>query len=115
MSKFNELLQKVGAQYLLTEAELNPDQSAIPDVQQDPAATPATPAPEQGAQEPQKLTVEGKRYLIEVALKALSLDPNTLSEQDKTIFNEEVTAENADTILQRLQSIIDSNSPANAQ
>lgn len=104
MNKFNTLLVKVGKQYLLTEADLGAPQmeegSAIPQAQQ---AAPA-PAP---AQEADKLTVEGKRYLIELALKALTVSPDQLSETDKPLLSTVVTAENADSIQKRIQGIID--------
>lgn len=63
-----------------------------------PPAIPDTPAPAQ-------LTSEGKRFMIELALKALAFDPHNMADADKGIFDEEVTAENGEDILKRIQNI----------
>ncbi len=68
---------------------------------------PQTPAPEEVKEPTQDLTSEGKKFLIELALKALSVNPENITTTDKDIFDTEVTAENADSILQRLRSIVD--------
>ena len=109
-SKFNTLLLKVGSEYLLTEEDLQaapePSPSGIDEVQQNPSPD------EQGQtapDEPEKLTPEGKRFLIEIALKALSIDPATLTEQDKAIFGQEVTSHNADDVLNQIQQIVEQN------
>lgn len=101
MHLFDKLLIDTGKKFLLTEADLG-----IPQVQNAP------PPVEPAAAPAEKLTPEGKRYLIELALKALALDPGSLSEHDKSLFNENVTAENADTILKRIQNLVDANSNA---
>lgn len=111
MHLFDKLLIDTGKKFLLTEADLGIPQegaegSAIPQVQNAP------PPVEPAAAPAEKLTPEGKRYLIELALKALALDPGSLSEHDKSLFNENVTAENADTILKRIQNLVDANSNA---
>lgn len=61
-------------------------------------------------QEPEQatLTPEGKRYLIDLIVQALSIDPKIMSSADSSIFSQEVTGENADELLSQLKSIIDS-------
>ena len=105
MKNFETLLLKVGKQYLLTEEDL---QQAVP-----PSSQPGidqvenNPQPEEAPEETEKLTSEGKKFLIELALKALAVGPDQISEQDKSIFSTEVTVHNADEILSRIQTIVD--------
>ncbi len=69
----------------------------------------AAPGPETAPNEvPQvtKLTPEGKRFLVELALKALSFDPANITDQDKSIFDETVTPENAEDVLNRIKDIV---------
>lgn len=69
-----------------------------------PAAVPAAPPP--AAPEPPKpLTSEGKRFLVELALKALAVNPDSISPADKAIFETQVTVENADEVANRIAQI----------
>ena len=59
-------------------------------------------------EEPQPdVTSEGKKFLVELAVRALSVDTANLPASEKDIFNTPVTTKNADEILKRVQSIID--------
>ena len=66
-------------------------------------AAPPPPAPEA----PKPLTSEGKKFLVELALKALAVDPSSISEQDKSIFETPVTTANADQIADRIKQIVE--------
>jgi len=68
---------------------------------------PQTPAPAEVKQPAEAVTTEGKKFLVELALKALSVDPDNITATDKDIFNTEITVENADDMLQRIQAIVD--------
>jgi len=46
-------------------------------------------------------------FLVQLALKALAVDPDTISEQDKALFEEPVTTANADQIADRIRQIVD--------
>lgn len=52
------------------------------------------------------LTTEGKRYLVELALKALQFDPSHLTASDVSLFDQPVTTENAEEILDQINSIL---------
>ena len=67
---------------------------------------PAAPQVPSAPPVPQKVTPEGKRFMIEMLLKALAFDPSSITDQDKSIFDETVTPENADTILSRIEQIM---------
>ena len=62
----------------------------------------APPVPEK-----KTLTSEGKKFLIELILHALAIDPDDLTQGEKSIFDEEITIENADDLLEKLRNIID--------
>lgn len=109
MKKFDELVNKYYSSVLL-------EQEAAPAIPQDggptaqPAApAPAAPAPAAPAPEPEAkpMTSEGKMFLVQLALKALAVDPDTISEQDKAIFETEVTTANADEVADRIRQIIE--------
>jgi hypothetical protein len=110
MSKFNQRLNEF--YYNLLEADapqpgLNQDGGAQGDPNVAAAAAapaPAAPAPEP---EPQQMTPEGKVFLIELALKSLAVDPSTISEQDKAIFETHVTKDNADQVADRIKQIVE--------
>ena len=109
MSKFNQRLNKF--YYNLLEADapqpgLNQDGGAqgAPNVAAAPAPAAPAPAP---APEPQQMTPEGKVFLIELALKSLAVDPSTISEQDKAIFETHVTKDNADQVADRIKQIVE--------
>ena len=61
------------------------------------------PPPEE---KPKPLTSEGARYLTELALKALAFNPDNLPDADKQIFTQDVTPENAQETLERIQQIV---------
>ena len=60
--------------------------------------------------EPKTLTGEGKRFLVEMVVKALSIDPDNLTEPEKAIFEDDITPENAEDVLDTLREIIDGHS-----
>jgi len=74
-----------------------------------PGADSALPqgAPSASPQAPQPLTSEGKVFLIDLIKRALAISPDNISQQDKAVFNEKLTTENADTVLKKLQNIIE--------
>ena len=109
MSRFNQRLNEF--YYNLLEADapqpgLNQDGGAqgAPNVAAAPAPAAPAPAP---APEPQQMTPEGKVFLIELALKSLAVDPSTISEQDKAIFETHVTKDNADQVADRIKQIVE--------
>ena len=103
MSKFQNLFNTLSSQLVSEAGEQPPtDPSVDPSAQQQPQV----PAPQE-VQPPQSLTAEGKKFLIELALKALGVGPEKLTATDKSIFGTEVTQENADEILKRIQTIVD--------
>lgn len=68
---------------------------------------PQVPSP-QDIQEPQQdVTSEGKKFLVELTLKALSVNPDNIPATEKAIFNTEVTTSNAEETLKKLQYIVD--------
>lgn len=62
------------------------------------------------AAKPEKITSEGKRFMVEMVVKALAFDPQNMSDEDKDIFNQDITPENADEILNRIEQIISASS-----
>lgn len=93
-SLYTETLDK------LSEAPINgPDVTA-------PMTEPAAPQVPSAPAAPQKFTPEGKRFMIQMVLRALAFDPNNITDPDKAIFDQDVTPENADTILSRIEQIM---------
>jgi hypothetical protein len=105
MSKFNKLVNNIYSNILL-EADAVPAPAAMP---QDGGAT--VPAPDAASApapvEAPVLSSEGKKFLVELALKALSVNPDQLSESDKAIFETQVTTENADQIAERIRNLVE--------
>lgn len=52
------------------------------------------------------LAPQGKVMLVDMALKALSIDPNDISQPEKAVFNQDVSPENAEEIASQVRSII---------
>jgi hypothetical protein len=67
----------------------------------------AAPAPAPAPAEAPALSSEGKKFLVELALKALSVSPDELSEADKAIFETQVTTENADQVADRIRNLVE--------
>jgi hypothetical protein len=85
-----------------------PQQTAAPAPQEGPQSVqPQTPAPQEVKEPTADVTSEGKKFLVELALKALAVDPDNITATEKEIFNTEITTENADQILSRIQGIVD--------
>ena len=72
-------------------------------VEGDPAAAAAPVAPPPAP--PKPLTTEGKRFMVELALKALAYNPDHIADPEKDIFTNEVTPENAEEMLEKIQRI----------
>ena len=77
-----------------------------------PMMPPMAPPPER-----KELTSPGREFLIELVRKALGVDPNDLSEHDKSVFEKNVNMDaqagnvyTADDLLDELNDIIDSHS-----
>jgi hypothetical protein len=116
MKRFDSLIKETMG--LLDEADPNldpalggvpPDPTGIPaDPGMDAGAPPTGAPPEEPEPEPEvtKLAPEGKRFLAELALKALAFDPGTLNDHDKAVFESEVTPENTEEVLTRIRGII---------
>jgi len=106
MSKFNKLVNNIYSNILL-EADAIPAPAAMPQdggaTAPEPAEPPAPPAP---AEAP-VLSSEGKKFLVELALKALSVNPDQLSEVDKAIFETQVTTENANEVAERIRNLVE--------
>lgn len=109
MEKFDDLLKKYTSLVLeADETDAISQDPGMADIQntgdnQDAAVE----QPVDNSQPEKQLTVEGKRYLIELIQKALSVDPDNLTAEQKAIFDEEITAENADEMLNQLTALIE--------
>lgn len=115
MSKFDQLYRKYDS-----ELNIQLDEAVVPQqTNQAPAAAaeagaqpgagvqPQVPAPQEVKEPQADVTSEGKKFLVQLAVQALGVDPDNLSATDKDIFTTEVTVQNADEMLKRLQSIVD--------
>ena len=99
MPKFDDIIKD---QYVyITEEE-----ASMPTAPADLDPAGGAPGAVQPPVAPKGVTTEGKRFMIELLVKALAFDPTHLSEFDISIFDEEVTAENAENILGRIKSIV---------
>jgi urease accessory protein UreE len=96
---------------LLTEAGIDPteeqpaDPQAAAQAQQD--VQPQVPSPEEVQEPTADVTSEGKKFLVELARQALAVDPDMIPATEKELFNIEITNENAEEILKRIQSMVD--------
>ena len=109
MNSFKTIYNKHLSQ-LLREADGDENVEEVPqDANAEADLQPQVPSEEEVvAEEPQPdVTSEGKKFMIELALKALAIDPDSIPASDKDIFNNTITGENADLILQRLQNLVD--------
>ncbi len=70
-----------------------------------PTGDQTTPSPDETPAAP--VTSQGKVFLIDLALKALAVDPNTINQYDKAVFNQAVTPQNAEDVLKKIQNIIE--------
>jgi len=68
---------------------------------------PQVPSIEEIQEPKQDITSEGKKFLVELTLKALSVDPDNIPATEKSIFNTEVTTSNAEEVLKKLQYVVD--------
>ena len=111
MSKFQSLYNEYASQI---------DEALQPGVQQQAVTTNEAPAAaaeagnvqpqvptQQEAAPPAPVTSEGKKFLVELALKALAVDPDTLTSADKALFSTQITTDNADQVLKQIQTIVD--------
>lgn len=82
----------------------------------DPSAEQLPELPEEPKAEPEvkPLTTEGRRFLVDLALKALAFNPDSLTAADKALFDSEVTTENAEEVLERVQHILDASGVASS-
>ncbi len=109
MFKFDELFNR-------TKVLLEVDPGMVPGGTTQTVGAPSdpqTPMPDIPAQEnpalaPEvaKVSTEGRRFLVDLALKALSFDPNQIPDSEKAIFDQDVTIQNADQILKQIRSIL---------
>jgi len=110
MSKFQTLYNTLASQ-IAVQSDVVSEAGEVPqngNQQTGPTSVqPQTPAPQEVKEPQADLTSEGKKFLVELALKALAIDPDNITATDKALFGQEVTTENADIILQRIQSIVD--------
>lgn len=68
---------------------------------------PQVPSTEDIQEPKQDITSEGKKFLVELILKALSVDPDNIPATEKSIFNTDVTTSNAEEVLKKLQYVVD--------
>lgn len=82
----------------------------------DPSAEQLPELPEEPKEEPEvkPLTTEGRRFLVDLALKALAFNPDSMTAADKALFDSEVTTENAEEVLERVQHILDASGVASS-
>lgn len=110
MSKFTSLYREYSS--TLTEAvdengNLVDDTNAGEQKTEDNTDQPQVPSTEDIQEPKQDITSEGKKFLVELILKALSVDPDNIPATEKSIFNTEVTTSNAEDVLKKLQYIVD--------
>ena len=109
MEKFDDLLKKYNS--LVLEADetdaisQDPEMADVENTSDNQETDVEQPI--DNGQNVKQLTVEGKRYLIELIQKALSVDPDNLTAEQKAIFDEEITVENADDMLNQLTALIE--------
>lgn len=110
MKKFDNLVNSVYTRILLEQGQQAIPQNGGPVQPGEPQAAAPAPEPEpapEPAPEPEKLTSEGKMFLVDLIRKALAISPDSLSPEEKAVFSEpEIQADNADEILETLQRII---------
>jgi hypothetical protein len=102
MSKFSEIIKD---QYNLIseqEADMPVDSGELDPMGGEPGSV-------QPPVQPKQVTTEGKKFLIEIMIKALAFDPDHLSEFDKSIFDEEVTIDNAEEVLKKIEAIVEAD------
>lgn len=106
---FENLVNEYKKKYIIEQPDMqNPAAPQVGAIN-DPAAAGGQPG--MGATNPlpaapKPLTTEGKRFMIELALKALAYNPDHIAEPEKDIFSNEVTPENAEEILEKIQRIV---------
>lgn len=110
MSKFTSLYREYSS--TLTEAvdengNLVDDTNAGEQKTEDNTDQPQVPSTEDIQEPKQDITSEGKKFLVELILKALSVDPDNIPATEKSIFNTDVTTSNAEEVLKKLQYIVD--------
>jgi hypothetical protein len=104
MKKFESLYKTILEQQQQAVAE-QPVQQQAPAPQPAPNAVNASdPAEAQEADE--GLTVEGQIHLVQLILKALAVDPSTIPDQEKGIFNTKVNAENMEEVLDSIMNYL---------
>lgn len=110
MSKFTSLYREYSS--TLTEAvdengNLVDDTNAGEQKTEDNTDQPQVPSTEDIQEPKQDITSEGKKFLVELILKALSVDPDNIPATEKSIFNTDVTTSNAEEVLKKLRYIVD--------
>lgn len=110
MSKFTSLYREYSS--TLTEAvdengNLVDDTNAGEQKTEDNTDQPQVPSTEEVKEPKQDITSEGKKFLVELILKALSVDPDNIPATEKSIFNTDVTTSNAEEVLKKLQYVVD--------
>ncbi len=110
MSKFTSLYREYSS--TLTEAvdengNLVDDTNAGEQKTEDNTDQPQVPSTEDIQEPKQDITSEGKKFLVELILKALSVDPDNIPATEKSIFNTDVTTSNAEEVLKKLQYVVD--------
>jgi len=70
------------------------------------APPPVAPAPEEDEEEPAKPTSKERMDLVQLALDALSIDPNDLEAPEKVVFKNEVNPENAKKKRKQIETIV---------
>ncbi len=108
MKKFDNLVSSVYSRILLEQKAIPQNGGPVQPDQEEPAAQNSEPAPEQEpVAEPQPITPEGKVFLIDLIRKALAISPDSLTPEEKGIFNDpEIQSDNAEDILTKLQQIV---------
>lgn len=114
MKKFDNLVNSVYGRILLEQEQQSIPQTGGP-VQPGPpvlepvapAPVPEEPPPPEELPQPEKLTSEGKMFLIDLIRKALAISPESLTPEEKGVFSAaEIQADNAEDTLSKLQQII---------
>lgn len=106
--KFDAVIKETFSQLDETNPGMDPALGGAPSSDIPGVGDPTGPSPTEQPAPPvvKPLTTEGKRYLVELALKALQFDPTHLTASDVSIFDQPVTTENAEDILDQINLIL---------
>ena len=106
MSKFESLYKTILEQQQQQAVQQQPAQQQAPAPEQNAVnASDPTGAQEEEAED-EGLTVEAQVHLVQLILKALAVDPSTIPDQEKGIFNTKVNKDNMEEVLDSIMNYL---------